>query len=149
MAKVQSECNMDDPAEFAVWALAAGVPDPRTAAGMPNLPLIPPMCFAEYSKLLWDFGFRHHEDKQTKWVGESAGPGGGLAVRPVVDVKPDEVRNLAAQMLAEQFPDAAARLSEVTAETRDAEVAAAASRLTDSLARLEAAKARLEGMAGG
>lgn len=140
--KSQSECDMNNPDEFAVWALAAGVPDPRNAPGMPNLPLIPPMCFASYSRLLWDLGFRWHEDKQTKWV---AAAGGFGQVSPTVDVKPEEVPKLAVEMLADQFPEVAAKLTAVSPETRDQEAAAAARKLLESLDRLREAQAKFGG----
>ena len=52
------------------------------------IPLISPQLTAGVSKLLWDFGFRHHAELQNIWVDGVAGLG---TVAKLVDTKPEEV----------------------------------------------------------
>ncbi|PXX52631.1 uncharacterized protein DUF2744 [Nocardia tenerifensis] len=54
------QCNPDDPNEAFVWALV-GLPGPQ------NSPLlVHPDVLRQWSKHLWDLGFRHYPDEQTK-----------------------------------------------------------------------------------
>lgn len=39
------------------------------------IPLIGPQLVEGVSQMLWDFGFRHHSEYQTKWVDGAAGLG--------------------------------------------------------------------------
>ena len=39
------------------------------------IPLIGPMLVEGLSQMLWNFGFRHHPDLQTKWIQGVAGLG--------------------------------------------------------------------------
>ena len=52
------------------------------------IPLISPQLTAGVSKMLWDFGFRHHPELQNVWVEGVAGLG---TVANLVDTKPEEV----------------------------------------------------------
>jgi hypothetical protein len=52
------------------------------------IPLISPQLTAGVSKMLWDFGFRHHPELQNVWVDGVAGLG---TVANLVDTKPEEV----------------------------------------------------------
>lgn len=137
MPKRQSESDMNNPEEFAAWAFAAGIPDPR-GQQFPNQPLIPAPCFAMLSSMLWDLGFRHNPDLQTKWVADYAGPDRNLVALGLSD-SPDTVMDRAVEMLADQFPDVAARVATVTPGNRDQVVAEQAEALRKSLDRLREA----------
>lgn len=137
MPKKQSESNMDDPEEFAAWAFAAGIPDPR-GEQFPNQPLIPAPCFKRVSRMLWDLGFRHHADLQTKWVAAYAGPDRNLVALGLSD-SPESLVDTAVEMLADQFPDVAARIAAVTPENKDQVLAEQTDALRDSLDRLREA----------
>ncbi|WP_405166716.1 DUF2744 domain-containing protein [Nocardia sp. NBC_01499] len=57
---LHEQCNPDDPHEAFVWALV-GLPGPQ------NSPLlVHPDVLRQWSKHLWDLGFRHCTDEQTK-----------------------------------------------------------------------------------
>jgi hypothetical protein len=69
------------------------------------IPLIGPVLVESISQLLWDFGFRHHPDLQTKWIEGMAGLG---TVAKLSDGPPppeDDFSDLAQQFLAENNPD--------------------------------------------
>lgn len=74
MHPLQQDCDPNNPKQFAAWCWAAGIPDPSPARPTP-IPLIAPMLVEELSQMLWDFGFRHHQDLQTKWIDGAAGLG--------------------------------------------------------------------------
>lgn len=141
MPKRQHESDMESPEEFAAWAFAAGVPDPR-GEKFGYQPLIPAPCFPALSRMLWELGFRHHADLQTRWVGDYSGPDRNFVALGVTDQEPDLVKS-AAEMIVDQFPEVADRLSRVNAENRDEVIREQAEALMSSLARLEAATARL------
>lgn len=146
MPKKQSESNMDDPAEFAAWAFAAGIPDPRGEA-FGHQPLIPAPCFGAVSKMLWDFGFRHHAELQTAWVPDYAGPDRNLVALGVTATSPEELLEQATEMLVSEFPDVAQRISEMTPENKDALMAEQAARLRESLENLRKMTQSLGGSA--
>ncbi|WP_019932352.1 DUF2744 domain-containing protein [Nocardia sp. BMG111209] len=57
---LHEHCDQDEPEEAFVWALI-GLPGPR------NSPLlVHPHTLGEWSKHLWDLGFRHAPDDQAK-----------------------------------------------------------------------------------
>ncbi|GAB4584396.1 phage gene 29 protein family protein [Nocardia sp. IFM 10818] len=56
---VQAGCDPDNPEEFALWAL---LHLPRTGVPM----LMHPSVLRDWSKHLWDLGFRHNPELQTK-----------------------------------------------------------------------------------
>ena len=142
MPNRQHESDMENPAEFAAWAFAAGVPDPR-GDRFGNQPLIPAPCFPALSQMLWDFGFRHHADLQTKWVPEYPGPDRNLLALGVTDKEPEKLTALAAEMLIDQFPAVAEKLSKVTPENRDQFIQEQAGEWLSAMARLKAATERL------
>ena len=144
MPKKQGQSDMDDPQEFAAWAFASGVPDPR-GESFGFQPLIPAPCFAGVSQMLWDFGFRHHADLQTKWVPDYAGPNRNQIALGVTSTSPEEVLQQAAEMLVDQFPDVAERLSGMTPENKDVVIQRQAEQLLSSMDRLRAATAKLRG----
>lgn len=80
----QGDCDPGKPEQFASWCWAAGIPDPSPNRPMP-IPLVSPMIVGEISKMLWDFGFRHHPENQTKWIEGIAGTG---TLAQIVDEKP-------------------------------------------------------------
>lgn len=143
MPKRQFDSNMDDPKEFAAWAFAAGVPDPRYK-GLTFQTLIPAPCFPAISQMLWDFGFRHHAELQTKWVPEYSGGDRNLVALGVTDVNPSNVVELAAEMVADQFPDVAERISQMNSENRDEVIREQAAALLSSVSRLKAATSGLD-----
>lgn len=139
--KKQSDSNMDDPKEHFAWAFAAGVPDPRYN-NLTFQTLIPAPCFAAISEMLWHFGFRHHPELQTKWIPEYSGADRNLLALGVTDVNPENVVELAAEMVADQFPDVAARIASMTPENRDEVIAAQARDLLSAVEKLRNASAR-------
>lgn len=148
MPKRQSESNMDDPKEFAAWAFAAGIPDPRYKS-LTFQPLIPAPCFPTISEMLWDLGFRHHPDLQTKWVPEYSGGDRNLLPLGLTDVGPENVVPLAAEMVADQFPEVAERIRQMNPENRDEAIKAQAAELLASVERLRNATKGLDGTLGG
>lgn len=57
---LREDCNPEDPHEAFLWALV-GLPGPR------NSPLlVHPDVLRQWSKHLWDLGFRHDPDEQVK-----------------------------------------------------------------------------------
>lgn len=138
MPKRQQDSNMDDPKEFAAWAFAAGIPNPR-GKHLGFQTLIPAPCYPLISEMLWNFGFRHHPELQTEWVAEYAGPDRNFVPLGVTDVEPAQVMDQAMQMVCDQFPDVAARIASMTPENRDEVMAAQARDLLASLEKLKAA----------
>lgn len=143
MPKRQSESNMDDPKEHFAWAFAAGVPDPRYK-NLTFQTLIPAPCFAAISQMLWDFGFRHNPELQTKWVPEYVGADRNLLALGVTDVNPENVVELAAEMVADQFPEVADRIAQMNPENRDELVREQAQVLLASVQRLQQATGQLD-----
>lgn len=139
MPKAQRNSNMDDPKEFAAWAFAAGVPNPR-GKHLGFQTLIPAPCFPLISEMLWNFGFRHHPELQTEWVPEYAGADRNFVALGVTDVEPADVMETAMQMVVDQFPDVAARIASMTPENRDEVMAAQARDLMASLEKLKAVR---------
>jgi hypothetical protein len=133
----QSDADMNNPEQFAAWAFAAGVPDPR-AGQWPNQPLIPPAAMPRLSKLLWDLGFRHVAEDQTLWITPGTGPDRNFQTWATTDVMPN-----AAEMLAEIAPDKAAAITRVTPETHQAALQEAADNLLASIAKLKVAQESL------
>lgn len=125
------DCDPSNPKEHAAWCWAAGIPDPSPVRPNP-IPLIAPQLAEGLSQLLWDFGFRHHPDLQTKWIQGSAGLGG---VAQVVDAPPvgDDFTEQAESFLAEHNPDLLKRIKEASPEER-----------ANLLRELEGSMARLE-----
>lgn len=74
MHPMQADCSPSEPKEHAAWCWAAGIPDPSPVRPAP-IPLIAPQLAPAISEMLWDFGFRHHPDLQTKWIKGVAGLG--------------------------------------------------------------------------
>jgi len=143
LPKKQHESNMDDPQEFAAWAFAAGVPDPR-GEQFGHQPLIPAPCFPAVSQMLWDFGFRHHADLQTQWVPDYLGPDRNHVALGVTADDPRAMMEHVAEMLVDQFPEVAERVASMTPENRDEVIRAQAQELLASVDRLQAATAALD-----
>jgi len=139
MPKRQCESDMENPREFAAWAFAAGIPDPR---GGGYQSLIPAPCFPTISEMLWDFGFRHHADLQTKWVPDYLGPDRNIISLGTTDISPDDLVARATEMVCDQFPEVAAKLAQITPSNRDEMIAAQARDLLSSVERLRAASAQ-------
>ncbi|MFI5775972.1 DUF2744 domain-containing protein [Nocardia sp. NPDC051570] len=109
---LQHECDPGNPSDVFVWALV-GLPGPR------NGPLlVPPQVLGQWSKHLWDIGFRHHPEEQTleyqpsvpggeHWIGQAGRwvPIGTpmppeLTVPSVTDMSAEERRLLIEQLRA-------------------------------------------------
>lgn len=134
---------MDNPEQFAAWAFAAGVPHPRSEeipGKFPNQPLINQNCFPSLSKQMWQFGFRHHPELQEKWVKPATGQLRNFTTWDVVDAMPT-----VAEMLVEEFPEKAKTLAGVTPENHKQMVKEQEAKVTDMLAKLQAA---VDGMKG-
>ncbi|WP_124712912.1 phage gene 29 protein family protein [Mycolicibacterium nivoides] len=139
----QNDCDMENPEQFAAWAFAAGVPDPR-GERYPNQPLIPAKCFGGLSQMLWDFGFRWHEDKQTKWVSPRTGPTRNFEAWGTTDIKPEDILDDVAQMAVEEFPQIAAKVAAVTPEKHQEALEEATKDLLSKIERLNEARSRME-----
>lgn len=140
---------MDDPKEMFAWMFAAGVPDPRGNGKFPNQPLIPPGCYPALSEMLYKMGARFHPELQELWVETPAGPMRNFQVAGTTDVKPEDIAPDVAAMVAEQFPDVAAKLVGVTPENHQQALADQTEKLLASLDRLKAARAQLEASVDG
>lgn len=114
MAKVQSECDPNNPEEAFVWMFAAGVPDPR-GEKFPHQPMIPPQCLPVLSKMIWDMGGRFHPELQTKWVKPRSGVLMNFEAWGTTDVKPEQI-----QELAEQEPEVAEQIAGIAKRFADA-----------------------------
>ncbi|QIS16590.1 phage gene 29 protein family protein [Nocardia arthritidis] len=107
---LQHECDPDDPGEAFLWAFV-GLPGPR------NGPLLlPPQVLAEWSKHLWDLGFRHHPEEQLleyqpaardgehwlgqagRWVPVGTPPPPTATVPSIAELSVDERRELVRQL---------------------------------------------------
>ena len=102
MHPMQRDADPNDPQQFAAWVWAAGIPDPSPMRPDP-IPVIMPALADAISQQLWDFGFRHHPELQTKWIEGGAGLGG---CAPIVDHPPkvSSFNELVKQFLAERDP---------------------------------------------
>lgn len=105
----QSEADMEDPEQFAAWAFAAGVPDGR-GEKFPHQPMIPAVNFKALSRMLWDMGFRHHSELQTKWVNArpATSPSMNFEAWGTTDVKPEQISEL-----VEKEPEVAAKVADI------------------------------------
>lgn len=138
MPKRQSDSDMENPKEFAAWAFAAGIPDPRYN-GTTFQTLVPPACYPAISEMLWNFGFRHHPELQQQWVNDYAGGDRNFLALGVTDVRPEDLVEQAAEMLVDQFPEVAERISQVNPENRDEIVREQAQQLLASVEKLRRA----------
>ncbi|AGT12628.1 minor tail protein [Mycobacterium phage Whirlwind] len=146
MPKTQAESNLDDPKEMFAWMFAAGVPDPRDTDGkFPNQPLIPPMCFPALSEMLYKMGARFHPELQTMWVKPGVGPERNFQANGTTDIKPEDIEGDVAEMLADQFPEIAQKIREVTPATHQAALEQTSKELLANLAELKKARAQMEG----
>ena len=141
MAKAQRDCNLDDPREMFAWMFSAGVPDPRGDGKFPNQPMIPPTCYEALSEQLYKMGARFHPELQELWVKDQVGPEQNFVARGVTDIKPEDIEGDVAAMVADQFPEVAARVAGAT--DVDEALAEQTQVLLKNLADLKAARARL------
>jgi hypothetical protein len=83
------------------------------------IPLISPQLTAGVSKMLWDFGFRHHPELQNSWIEGVAGLG---MVAGLTDTKPVEVDldSAAADFLAANNPELMEMIRNARPDERDA-----------------------------
>ena len=70
------------------------------------------------SELLWDFGFRHHAELQTKWIEGVAGLG---SIANLVDSPPkDDFVNSAEEFLADTKPELLDAIRNANPQEREA-----------------------------
>jgi len=153
--------NMDNPREFAAWAVTY-CPDPRGGAKgqMVPLPGVPP----ELSEQLWNLGFRHHADLMTHYpiTGDQPGMGWLNPVKfvPKADyetywaeratsTKPNgatagNAESALRQMLSTLDPALAKRIDEMTDEEKAAALPDAEKIAIPAMDRLAALKAAME-----
>jgi hypothetical protein len=83
------------------------------------IPLISPQLTAGVSKMLWDFGFRHHPELQSLWIDGVAGLG---MVADLTHTKPNEVDldAAAADFLAATNPELMEMIKNAGPDERDA-----------------------------
>lgn len=101
--------------------------------------MIAPQLVEGLSEMLWDFGFRHHPDLQTKWIEGSAGLGG---VARMVESPPssDEFTEAAESFLEANNPDLLRRIRNGSPEEKAAlmkDLEANFSRLSEALKSLK------------
>lgn len=138
MPKRQCDSDMSNPKEFAAWAFAAGIPDPRYN-NTTYQSVLPAAVFPAISQMLWDFGFRHHPEFQTKWVPEYAGADRNFVALGVTDMEPDDLIEKAAEMVVDQFPEVADRLRRMNSENQEEVIREQAQELLASVRRLREA----------
>jgi hypothetical protein len=128
----QATADMDDPRQHFAWALSS-FPAPNQDMGDVA---IHPMVRPEKSQRLWDLGFRHHPDLQTKWFIAGDHPEAGyLNVPTLVDeaahaeyqaahadpeAETEKWRATAEAMLGKLDPKLVARINSMTEEEKAA-----------------------------
>lgn len=117
MHPLQRDCPADDPKKFAAWCWASGIPDPSPVRPQP-IPLISPQLVEGVSEMLWEFGYRWHEDKQTKWIEGGAGLG---TMAHIVEKKPlkDPLEDMAEEFLAKENPQLLEAIQKAPKEERE------------------------------
>lgn len=98
-----------------------------------------PGVFAGVSQMLWDFGFRHHSELQTQWVKPTKGTYSNFQCWDIVDVKP-----LMEEMVVEEFPELAQKLSRVTPENHKEMVKEQTELLREVFQRLQEAQSQVQ-----
>lgn len=128
----QAAADMTDPRQHFAWALAF-FPSPNQQMGdVPIHPTVRPGM----SQMLWDLGYRHHADLQTKWLLPGDHPEAGYLNVPVLvdaeeyqqymaahadpDVENEQWRDTAAQLLGKLDPKLLARIENMTPEQKAA-----------------------------
>lgn len=128
----QATADMDDSAQHFAWALGS-LPSPNPEMGAVPLP---PVARPLLSRLLWEFGFRHDETKQTKWLIPGDHPEGGylnvpkivdraeydewLAAHANPDAEAEKWRATAEMLLGRLDPKLAQRIADMTPEQKAA-----------------------------
>lgn len=106
----------------------------------PNQPLINPNCFGVLSEQMWELGFRHHPELQTRWIKPVTGPTRNFTTWDLVDVMPTAV-----EMLVEEFPEKAKSLAQVTPENYKQMAKEQEAIVMGKLEELQAALAKMQG----
>lgn len=131
------------------WALAAGVPDPRSDRYR-NQPLIGAQCFEAFSEQMWKFGFRFHPELQQIWVNPRSGPAMNFEAWGTTKEKPEEVPaesepEQLAQLLTAAAPQAAKKLAQVqTAEDAQQVGEELQKQIADGIARIQQLQSQLK-----
>lgn len=130
----QADADMTDPRQHFAWALAF-FPSPNQAMGdVPIHPTVRPL----FSQMLWDLGYRHHPELQTKWFVPGDHPEAGYLNVPIlvdaeqyqqymaVHADPNTAnetwRDTAEALLSKFDPNLAQRIKDMTPEERAAEL---------------------------
>lgn len=106
----------------------------------PNQPLISPNCFSVLSEQMWELGFRHHPELQTRWIKPVSGAARNFTTWDLVDIMPTAV-----EMLVEEFPEKAKTLAMVTPENHKQMVKEQEALVMDKLQALQAAIENMKG----
>lgn len=106
----------------------------------PNQPLISPACFNVLSEQLWELGFRHHPELQTRWIKPVQGAVRNFTTWDLVDIMPTAV-----EMLVEEFPEKAKTLAGVTPENHKQMVKEQEALVLGKLQELQAAIENMKG----
>lgn len=67
------------------------------------IPLIAPQLVEGISEMLWEFGFRHHPELQTRWIDGAAGL--GMVARFSEKRPADDFNDMAEEFLAANNPE--------------------------------------------
>lgn len=82
------------------------------------IPLITPQLVESVSEMLWNFGFRHHPELQTRWI---EGMAGIATMARMVDQEPEEdpFEKMAEEFLGENNPKLLELIRKTPVEERD------------------------------
>jgi hypothetical protein len=152
----QETADAGDPRQHFAWALGA-FPGPNLQMG--DVPLHP-MVRPELSQRLWDCGFRHHPELQTKWFIPGRHPEAGYLNAPIVvdrqeydeylaahadpEADAEKWRTAAETMLAQVDPKLAARIATMTPEEKAAALQTQREQLPAAFDRLAQLRAEVE-----
>ncbi|MEV0357099.1 hypothetical protein AB0H71_13660 [Nocardia sp. NPDC050697] len=152
----QDDADMADPRQHLAWALMF-FPSPNPQMGeVPIQPAVRPLL----SQLLWDLGFRHNPELQTKWFTPGDHPEGGwLNVPNVVDraghaqwkaahsdpeAEAEKWRGTAESLLGVLNPKLAGRIENMTPDERAAAQATYRQQMPAAFDRLAELKKQME-----
>jgi hypothetical protein len=153
----QAAADMTDPRQHFAWALNS-FPSPNTQMGdVPIHPTVRPGM----SQMLWDLGFRHHEELQTKWFVPGDHPEAGyldpprlvdaeeyrqyMAVHADPEAADEKWRDTAEALLTKLDPKLAQRIKDMTPEERAAAADVQRQNLPAAFERLAELKKQIDG----
>jgi hypothetical protein len=155
----QEQADMTDPRQHFAWALPF-FPSPNTQMG--DVP-IQPSVRPGLSQMLWDLGFRHHPELQTKWLVPGDHPEAGWmnvpslvdaeqyrqyqAVHDDPDAENERWRQTAEALLGKLDPKLVDRIKKMTPEERAAAAEVQRQQLPAAFERLAELKKQIDGEA--